>query len=190
MSYHKDTNRNLVVGLFRDQQNLDKTVKLLKSRDFKSSDISILIGTKAPEGATTGATTGAVAGGLFGWLVAAEALTIPGLGPFIAAGPLMAAIAGAGLGGTVGGVAGGLIGLGIPEFLANRYEEYIKEGAMLISVHIDDDIWETRATKILEECGASNIANTSLKKYDDDTSYTAQTKMDQEFDEKRTNPHA
>ena len=77
-----------------------------------------------------------MAGGLFGWLVGAGALAIPGLGPFIAAGPIMAAIAGAGLGGTVGGIAGGLIGLGIPEFEAQRYEGYVNEGGILISIHV------------------------------------------------------
>src|SRR5206468_4762230 len=93
--------------------------------------------TKAPEGATTGAGTGAVVGGALGWLAGIGALAIPGLGPFIAAGPIMAALAGAGVGGTVGGVTGALIGLGIPEYEAKRYEGRITKGGILLSVHSD-----------------------------------------------------
>jgi hypothetical protein len=129
-----------------------------------------------------------VAGGIFGWLVGAGALAIPGLGPFIAAGPIMAAIAGAGLGGTVGGVAGGLIGLGIPEFEAQRYEGYVKEGGMLISIHVDDSKWEAKAREILEENGAMNIATTSEKKPGKETSFI-RTNVDQDFDDTRNNPH-
>ncbi|MGZ3789177.1 MAG: quinol:electron acceptor oxidoreductase subunit ActD [Bacteriovorax sp.] len=169
--------RNSVFGIFSDQNSLNRAVDILKTQNFRNSDISVLMpskegtkdfaiekNTKAPEGATAGAATGAVAGGVFGWLVGAGALAIPGLGPFIAAGPIMAAIAGAGVGGTVGGIAGGLIGLGIPEFEAERYEGYVKEGGMLISIHVDDAKWEARAKDILEENGAKNIATTSEKK--------------------------
>jgi uncharacterized protein YcfJ len=200
MGYLKREGRNSVFGIFNDQQSLDHAISILKSQNFRNSDISVLMQskngrdfaikkqTKAPEGATTGAATGAVAGGIFGWLVGAGALAIPGLGPFIAAGPIMAAIAGAGLGGTVGGVAGGLIGLGIPEFEAQRYEGYVKEGGMLISIHVDDNKWETKAREILEENGAINIATTSEKKPDDDIRYDRTAKKD-EWSEKRNNSH-
>lgn len=194
--------RNSVFGIFRDQQSLNRTVDILKVQNFRNSDISVLMpskeesknfafekNTKAPEGATTGAATGAVAGGIFGWLVGAGALAIPGLGPFIAAGPIIAAIAGAGVGGTVGGVAGGLIGLGIPEFEAHRYEGYIKEGGMLISIHVDDSKWEAKAKEILIENGASNIATTSEKKSSNDTSYY-RTNLNQDLDDRRDHPHS
>lgn len=201
MGYDKKAGRNSVFGIFRDQQALDRTINILKTQNFRNADISVLMQskqgtkdfafekhTKAPEGATTGAATGAVAGGIFGWLVGAGALAIPGLGPFIAAGPIMAAIAGAGVGGTVGGVAGGLIGLGIPEFEAQRYEGYVKDGGMLISIHVDDSKWETKAREILEENGAVNIATTSEKKSSDEAPYY-RTSVDQDFDDRRNNPH-
>lgn len=172
--------RNSVFGIFRDQQDLDRTVDVLKANNFRNSDISVLMpskkeskdfaiekNTKAPEGAATGAAAGVLGGGVLGWLVGAGALAIPGVGPFIAAGPIIAAIAGAGVGGTLGGVAGGLIGLGIPEFEAQRYEGYIKEGGMLISIHVDDSDWEAKAKKLLEDNGAKNIATTSEKKSND-----------------------
>ena len=183
--------RNSVFGIFRDHLALDRTVDVLKANHFRNSDISILMPskkeskdfalekkTKAPEGVTTGAAAGVLGGGVLGWLVGAGALAIPGVGPFIAAGPIIAAIAGAGVGGTLGGVAGGLIGLGIPEFEAQRYEGYIKEGGMLISIHVDDSEWEAKAKKLLEANGAKDIDTTSEKKSDkkselisDDTIY-------------------
>lgn len=187
--------RHSVFGIFRDQQSMNKAVDMLKAQNFRNSDISVLMPskqeskdfafekhTKAPEGATTGAAAGVIGGGILGWLVGAGALAIPGLGPFIAAGPIIAAIAGAGVGGTVGGVAGGLIGLGIPEFEAQRYEGFVKEGGMLISIHVDDDKWEAKARDILEENGASDIATTSEKK-SADSSY--RTIIDQDFDDHR-----
>jgi hypothetical protein len=101
--------------------------------------------TKAPEGATAGAGTGVVLGGAMGWLVGIGALAIPGLGPFIAAGPIMAALAGAGIGSAVGGLTGALIGMGIPEYEAKRYEGRVKDGGILISVHSDSSEWTKRA---------------------------------------------
>lgn len=118
---------------------------------------------KAPEGATTGATTGALLGGGSGWLVGVGTLAIPGVGPFIAAGPIMEALAGAGVGGAVGGVAGALIGMGIPEYEANRYEGFVKKGGILLSVHVDDSDWEKRAKEILETSGARDISTTNEK---------------------------
>src|SRR5205814_5531470 len=117
-------------------------------------------GTKAPEGAATGAGTGAVVGGTLGWLMGIGALTIPGLGPFIAAGPIMAALAGAGVGGAVGGVTGALIGMGIPEYEAKRYEGRIKSGGILLSVHCDNSEWTKKAKEILEKTGSEDVAST------------------------------
>src|SRR4029077_10938153 len=96
---------------------------------------------KAPEGATTGAGTGVVLAGAMGWLLGIGAIAIPGLGPFIAAGAIMAALAGAGVGGAVGGITGALIGMGIPEYEAKRYEGRVKDGGILLSVHSDSSDW-------------------------------------------------
>src|SRR5438128_3289167 len=124
-----------VFGIYPSYESVERAVDALRVAGFRSTDISVLFpenvgtkdfahekATKAPEGATTGAGTGAVVGGTLGWLTGIGALAIPGLGPFIAAGPIMAALAGAGVGGTVGGVVGALIGMGIPEYEAKRYE--------------------------------------------------------------------
>jgi len=115
--------------------------------------------TKAPEGATTGGLTGGVIGGALGWLAGIGALAIPGLGPFIAAGPIVGLLAGAGAGGAIGGVVGSLVGMGIPEYEAKRYEGRIKEGGILLSVHCDESEWVKRAERILEETGAEDIAS-------------------------------
>ena len=123
-------------------------------------------GTKAPEGATTGAGTGAVVGGTLGWLTGVGALAIPGLGPFIAAGPIMAALAGAGVGGAVGGVTGALIGMGIPEYEAKRYEGRVTKGGILLSVHSDNSAWTKRAKDILVHTGADDVSSTGETKGD------------------------
>lgn len=188
--------RHSVFGIYRDEVALNRTVDVLRAQNFRNSDISVLMPskqgtkdfaiekkTKAPEGVSTGAAAGVIGGGVLGWLVGAGALAIPGLGPFIAAGPIIAAIAGAGVGGTIGGIAGGLIGLGIPEFEAQRYAGYVKEGGMLISIHVDDSKWEAKAKEILEENGARNIATTSEKKSDETIHY--RSTIDQDFDDQR-----
>ena len=162
-----------VFGIYSQYANLENGVDALKSAGFRSTDISVLFPenegtkdfahkkeTKAPEGATTGATTGAVIGGGLGWLAGIGALAIPGLGPFIAAGPIMAALAGVGVGGAVGGIAGALIGMGIPEYEAKRYEGRIKDGGILLSVHSDNSEWTKRAKQILEHTGAQDISST------------------------------
>jgi hypothetical protein len=117
--------------------------------------------TKAPEGASTGAGAGLVVGGILGWLLGIGALAIPGLGPFIAAGPLMALLAGAGTGAAFGGVAGALIGLGIPEYEAKRYEKYLKHGGILLSVHTANNDMIKKAEQALKETEAHDIASTS-----------------------------
>src|SRR6187431_255741 len=149
-------------------------VDRLKAAGFSNRDISVLMpdrsgtkdfavdnSTKAPEGAYTGAGTGAVLGGGLGWLAGIGALAIPGLGPFIAAGPIVAALAGAGVGGAVGGLTGALVGMGIPEYEAKRYEGMVKDGGILLSVHSDNAEWSKKAKMILERCGASDISSTA-----------------------------
>src|SRR5438270_3763736 len=161
-----------VFGIYRDRQQVEQAVDTLLDNGFRSEDISVLLSdnvgtkdfateknTKAPEGTTTGATTGAVVGGTLGLLAGIGALAIPGLGPFIAAGPIMGALAGAGTGGIVGGIIGALVGLGIPEYEAKRYEGMIKEGKILLSVHCDNSDWVKRAKDILETTGAENISS-------------------------------
>ena len=159
-------------GIYPNRASLERGVAALKDANFRNEDISVLFpdnegtkefahekNTKAPEGATTGATTGAVAGGALGWLVGIGALAIPGLGPFIAAGPIVAALAGAGAGGALGGLTGALIGAGIPEYEAKRYEGRIKEGGILMSVHCDNSDWTKKAKDILERTGAQDVAS-------------------------------
>jgi hypothetical protein len=138
---------------------------------FSPDDISVLLpdkgstrefahekGTKAPEGATTGAVTGGVLGGVAGWLVGIGALAIPGLGPFIAAGPIMAAMSGAAVGAAAGGLTGALVGMGIPEYEAKRYEGRVRDGNILISVHADDRDRVARAKEIMQRAGAEDIS--------------------------------
>jgi len=162
-----------VFGIYRDRVGVDNAVDTLRRENFRNTDISVLFpenegtkdfahekNTKAPEGASTGAASGALLGGGLGWLVGIGALAIPGLGPFIAAGPIMAALAGAGAGGALGGLTGALIGMGIPEYEAKRYEGRVKEGGILLSVHADDSKWTKRAKEILEQTGAEDVSST------------------------------
>jgi len=163
-----------VFGIYPAYASVEYGVDALRTAGFRNSDISVLFpentgtkdfahekGTKAPEGATTGAGTGVVVGGALGWLAGIGSLAIPGLGPFIAAGPIMAALAGAGVGGVVGGLTGALVGIGIPEYEAKRYEGRVKSGGILLSVHSDSSDWTKRAKQILEETGAQDISSTS-----------------------------
>jgi hypothetical protein len=165
--------KTAVFGIYPDQSRVERGVSDLKAGGFSNNDISVLFpqkegtkdfahekNTKAPEGATTGAGTGALLGGGLGWLVGIGALAIPGLGPFIAAGPIMAALAGAGVGGAVGGLTGALIGMGIPEYEAKRYEGRVKDGGILLSVHSDTSEEIKRAKEILERTGAQDISST------------------------------
>jgi Protein of unknown function (DUF3341) len=162
-----------VFGIYPNRTSVDNAVDALKAAEFRNTDISVLFpentgtkdfahekNTKAPEGATTGAGTGAILGGGLGWLVGIGALAVPGLGPFIAAGPIMAALAGAGVGGAVGGLTGALIGMGIPEYEAKRYEGRVKDGGILLSVHSDDSAWTKKAKEILERTGAQDVSST------------------------------
>src|SRR5947209_13103483 len=168
-----------VFGMYPDRLSTENAVAALKEAGFRNTDVSVLFpenagtkdfahekNTKAPEGVATGASSGAVIGGTLGWLVGIGALAIPGLGPFIAAGPIMAALAGAGAGGVVGGVTGALIGMGIPEYEAKRYEGRVKKGGILLSVHSDNSEWTSRAKRILEQTGAEDISSTGETKGD------------------------
>jgi hypothetical protein len=163
-----------VFGIFTSRTNTQNAVDALKAAGYRNTDISLLLpenlgtkdfahekGTKAPEGAATGAGSGAIIGGALGWLAGIGALAIPGLGPFIAAGPIMALLGGVGVGGAIGGVTGALIGAGMPEYEAKRYEGRIKSGGILLSVHCDDSEWAKRAKNILEETGAQDVSSTS-----------------------------
>lgn len=160
-----------VICLVSDIEKADTIVKALQIAGFSSSGISMLMPdstgfrdtgyekhSKAPEGTSTGAATGSLLGGALGWLAGIGALAIPGLGPFIAAGPIMAALSGAAIGGTVGGIAGGLIGLGIPEYEAKQYEGRLQNGNnILISVHTENAEAIKRAEDIFKAAGATDI---------------------------------
>jgi hypothetical protein len=159
-------------GIFKDRLAVENAVDQLKSAGYRNTDISVLFpynegnkdfaiekDTKAPEGATTGAGTGAILGGALGWLAGIGSLAIPGVGPLIAAGPIMAALAGAGVGGTLGGIAGALVGMGIPEYEAKRYQGRVEKGGILLSVHCDDSEWTSKARNILENSGAEDVSS-------------------------------
>jgi hypothetical protein len=162
-----------VFCISKSREQAESIVSALKNAGFSNNDISALFPdketsrdfahekhTKAPEGAVTGAGTGGVLGGTLGWLVGIGALAIPGVGPFIAAGPIMAALSGAAIGAAAGGIAGGLIGMGIPELEAKRYEGKIKEGNILISVHAETSDEISRAKEIFKNAGAEDICTT------------------------------
>ena len=154
-----------------------RCVENAKDAGFSRDDISVLFPdtsgtrdfaheqhTKAPEGAATGAVTGGVLGGIGGWLVGIGAIAIAPLGPLVAAGPIMAALAGAAAGATAGGITGMLVGYGMPEYEAKRYEGKVKDGGILISVHTDDRDQAKRAKELFERCGADDVAYTGEAK--------------------------
>ena len=157
-----------VVGIVNSELVAAQIFEDLQDAGFSNGDISILIpegshlahekGTKMPEGAATGAATGGALGGLVGFLAGVGTIAIPGLGPFIAAGPILAALGGAAAGATAGGLTGALVGLGIPEYEAKQYEARMTDGNLLISVHTDSDDQRAAARDILERHGAQSIA--------------------------------
>jgi hypothetical protein len=165
--------KKAVIGLVSTQAQAENIVGQLQRAGFSNNDISALFpdkkgtrdfaheqNTKAPEGAVAGASAGGAIGGTVGLLAGIGAIAIPGLGPFIAAGPIMAALSGAAAGAAVGGLAGALIGLGIPELEAKQYEGKIRSGNILLSVHVEDRDERARAKKILEAGGAVDIVTT------------------------------
>lgn len=180
------------IATSRDQA--DRIVDQLKASDFSNNDISVLFpdkgttrdfahekNTKAPEGAVAGAGTGGVVGGALGWIVGIGALAIPGVGPFIAAGPILAALGGAAIGAAAGGIAGGLIGLGIPELEAKRYEGKVKAGNILLSVHTENSEEIQRAKEIFGTAGAQDICTTGEAAAPDmekTSEYTTRTSQD------------
>jgi hypothetical protein len=169
------SSKNMAVfGIYPTASQAEHAVDSLMAAGFTNSDISVLLpddqstkdfahhkDTKAPEGTTVGVTAGGAIGGAIGVLVGVGALAIPGLGPFIAAGPIMAGLAGLGVGGAVGGLVGALVGMGIPEYEAKRYEGRVKDGGTLLSVHCDTSDEIKRAKDLLRSTGADDIASTS-----------------------------
>jgi hypothetical protein len=163
-----------VFGIYSSVPHAEGAVDRLIANGFANGDVSVLLpdnqstrdfahhkDTKAPEGTTTGVAAGGVLGGTLGILAGIGTLAIPGLGPFIAAGPIMAGLAGLGVGGAVGGLIGALVGMGIPEYEAKRYEGRVKGGGILLSVHCDTSNEIDRAKKVLESTGAEDISSTS-----------------------------
>lgn len=168
-----------VFGIYPSETDLSEGLNQLRAGGFANEDISVLLpenagnkdlacekNSKAPEGATAGAGTGAVIGGALGWLAGIGALAIPGLGAFIAAGPIMAVLSGIGVGGAVGGFAGALIGAGIPEYEAKRFEGRIRNGGALLSVHCDNSDLAKQAKKILGNTGAQEVSSAGEAKAD------------------------
>jgi len=162
-----------VFGIYQSAEHAERAVETLIAAGFPSSDISVLLpdtrstqefahhkDTKAPEGTAAGVTAGGVIGGTLGVLAGIGALAIPGAGPFIAAGPIMAGLAGLGVGGAVGGIVGALVGMGIPEYEAKRYEGHVKNGGTLLSVHCDTSDQVSQAKDLLKSTGATDIAST------------------------------
>jgi hypothetical protein len=163
-------------GIYPSKAAAEIAVDQLNSAGFSQSDVSVLMAdrqgskdfaaeknTKAPEGAVTGVGVGGTVGGTLGLLAGIGALAIPGVGPLIAAGPIMGALAGVGVGGAVGGLVGALVGMGIPEYEAKRYEGRVKDGGILLSVHCDTSEEISRAKEILKSTGADDVASSGEK---------------------------
>src|ERR1051325_8311938 len=169
-----------VFGLLNNEAQACSIIENLKAAGFSNNDISALLpdktgtkdfahekGTKAPEGAITGVGAGGVMGGVLGWLVGIGSLSIPGLGLFIAAGPIMAALSGAAIGATAGGIVGALVGMGVPEYEAKRYESKVREGRILLSVHSENSDQTKRAKEIFKQAGAEDISTAGEKSVPD-----------------------
>jgi hypothetical protein len=162
-----------VYGIYSNRTAAENAVDRLLADGFRNEDISVLLQdnvgtkdfahekqTKAPEGTTTGVIAGGAIGGTLGLLAGIGALAIPGIGPFIAAGPIMGALAGIGSGGVVGGIVGALVGMGIPEYEAKRYEGRVKAGGILLSVHCDNSEWVSKAKAVLKQTEAEDVSST------------------------------
>ena len=161
-----------VFGIYPSRDAAEEAVTSLQRAGFRDTDISVLMAdnqgtkdfaterhTKAPEGTVAGVTAGGAIGGVIGGLIGAGVLLIPGLGPLVAAGPIIAALTGVGAGGVVGGIIGALSGMGLPEYEAKRYEGRIKQGGILLSVHCDNSDWVKEAKEILQQTGADDISS-------------------------------
>ena len=163
-----------VFGIYTSRPAAETGIDRLRATGFSASDVSVLMpenrgdkgvgvqgATKAPEGATAGGVTGATIGGVLGWLAGIGTLAIPGIGPLIAAGPIVGTLAGVGAGGAAGALVGALAGYGVPEYEAKRYEARINEGGILVSVHSDDSDSTSKAKTILKETGAEDVKSSS-----------------------------
>jgi len=174
------SSKNIAVfGIYPTHESADAAVAALRTKGFRSTDISVLFpqnvgskelghekGTKSAEGAVAGGGTGAAIGGALGWLAGIGMLAIPGVGPFLAAGPIVAALAGMGAGGAIGGMAGAFVGFGLPEYQAKRYEGRMRKGGILLSVHADDREWARKGRQVLEHTGAEDVSSTGETKGD------------------------
>lgn len=178
-----------VFGLFHSTYEAERAVDILTADGFRSDDVSVLApdakttkdfatekNTKAPEGTATGVTAGGAIGGTLGLLAGIGALAIPGVGPFIAAGPIMGALAGLGAGAATGGLIGALVGMGLPEYEAKRYEGHLKDGGVLLSVHCDSSDWVDRAKDTLKRAGAKDISSSGEKAVSSHTATSASDK--------------
>jgi hypothetical protein len=174
--------KTAVFGIYPSVSQAERAVDSLVQGRFSNDDISVLLPdtqgskdfahekhTKTPEGTTTGVAAGGTIGGALGLLAGIGALAIPGVGPFIAAGPIMGALAGVGVGGAVGGLVGALVGMGIPEYEAKRYEGRLRAGGVLLSVHCDTSEEISRAKDVLKRTGAEDIASAGEEKVGDHT---------------------
>lgn len=179
--------KTAVFGIYSSREGAERAADAIVNAGFPAADISVLLpenlgnrsigtekATKAPEGATAGGSTGAVLGGALGLLAGIGALAIPGVGPLIAAGPIMAALAGMGVGGAIGGVTGALVGMGIPEYEAKRYEGRIQKGGILLSVHCASSDQVKRAKEVIERTGGEDVSSTGEASVD--TSMTERTR--------------
>ncbi len=175
MNYENEHDQ-AVFGMAKDRKNAINLVERLRSEGFRESEISFVMAdgdsgaeivmegnTKAPEGAVTGAGSGLLLGGALGWAVGIGALAIPGLGPFIAAGPIMAALGGAAIGSAAGGLTGGLIGMGFSEYEAKEYAGHLKNGRALISVRVENSDEVDRATKLFKQANAEHVSVKSVE---------------------------
>jgi hypothetical protein len=168
--------KTAVFGIYATAWQAERAVDMLVLDRFSHADVSVLLPdiqsskdfahekhTKAPEGTTAGVAAGGTIGGTLGLLAGIGALAIPGLGPFIAAGPIMSVLAGLGVGGAVGGLVGALVGMGIPEYEAKRYEGRVRNAGVLLSVHCDTSDQITRAKDVLKETGAEDVSSAGEK---------------------------
>jgi CBS domain-containing protein len=176
--------RNIsVFGLYPTRESVEQGVGWLRAEGFRNTDVSVLFPenagskdlalkkcNKAPEGIAVGASSGGVVGGTVGWLAGIGALAIPGVAPFVAAGPVMALLAGVGAGGTVGGILGGLIGCSFPEYEARRYQGRMRKPGILLSVHCDNPEWAKKARSVIKQTGGEDVSSASEEKADFATS--------------------
>jgi hypothetical protein len=168
-----------VYGLYKDRLSIEEAMESLKAAGYRSTDISALLpdntgskdfahekNTKAPEGAIAGAVIGAALGAALGWAAGTGVIALPAIGPFIAAGPIMAALAGLGVAGVIGAILGALVGTGFPEYEAKRFEGRLRKGGVLLSVHCDNSEWVKRAKHLLINTGATSVAASSEARAD------------------------